>query len=34
MRKQIYFLLLSVLLSIPLGMKATIVDGEIKNLFY
>ena len=26
MRKQIYFLLLSVLLSIPLGMKATIVD--------
>ena len=26
MRKQFYFLLLSVLLSIPLGMKATIVD--------
>ena len=26
MRKQIYSLLLSVLLSIPLGMKATIVD--------
>ena len=26
MRKQTYFLLLSVLLSIPLGMKATIVD--------
>ena len=26
MRKQVYFLLLSVLLSIPLGMKATIVD--------